>query len=461
MSSNFEKCRDTLKERTTVLFTSGELSDCTFIVGENKVEIKAHKIFLAIASPAFHAMFYGDIAEKDESILIKDLEPAAFKGMLEYIYTDKVSFESTVHACDVFIAAKKYILPFLVTYCEQFISDNAEATEACELYEFAKFHDVESIQKACVELFREETNDVLLSQAFVEADLETVKVIVEQDVLSIASELQLFQAIELWAYKEAERLDATIEEVATKMDCVVSHLRLLSLTADEFATAPALSSLLSTQERLAVAMNITRSGTMPYPERLSKIAKPRKPLPQPVPYEAVWSLRRYCQDNQATFEITKWSNPFPRIGIRVSRPIRIRGVKISSQKKTLLDGGPRTYEEKVTLVLKKDWAIKFHGALYHGDAHYNTELFIKFPKAVMVEPEKLYWLIVQYDRPGNYLFTKDVSVNYSSHNMDITLTSDFSTITELMFADIPPKPPVTAMVTATTFIRPSPPPSND
>lgn len=440
MSDDFEKCRETLKERASVLFSSGAMTDCNFIVGEKEVSIPAHKIFMAIASPAFYAMFYGDIAEKNESILIKDLEPAAFKGMLEYIYTDKVTFESTAHACDVYLAAKKYILPFLVTQCEKFIADNVEAAEACELYEFAKFHDIESMEQACLNLFRTETSEVLVSQTFLEAEFSTVQAIVEQDVLSISSELELFRAVELWAYKEAERQGVTVEQLVPKMDTVVNNLRLLSLTADEFATAPALSSLLTTDERLAVAMNITRPGTLPYPERLSKLTAPRRPLPQPVvpePFEEEWSLRRDCGDNHASFAITKWSNPFPRIGIKVSRQIRIRGLKISAQKKTLVDGEPTRYEEKVTLVLKKDWALKFYGALFQSNTTYNEEFFIKFHKPVLIEPDRLYWLIVQYDKPGTYLFTKDVRSRYTTHNTDIDLSSDFSTITEILFSELP------------------------
>ncbi|RZF36602.1 hypothetical protein LSTR_LSTR007305 [Laodelphax striatellus] len=297
-------------------------------------------------------------------------------------------------------------------------------------------HDLQ----ACLNLFRTETSEVLVSQTFLEAEFSTVQAIVEQDVLSISSELELFRAVELWAYKEAERQGVTVEQLVPKMDTVVNNLRLLSLTADEFATAPALSSLLTTDERLAVAMNITRPGTLPYPERLSKLTAPRRPLPQPVvpePFEEEWSLRRDCGDNHASFAITKWSNPFPRIGIKVSRQIRIRGLKISAQKKTLVDGEPTRYEEKVTLVLKKDWALKFYGALFQSNTTYNEEFFIKFHKPVLIEPDRLYWLIVQYDKPGTYLFTKDVRSRYTTHNTDIDLSSDFSTITEILFSEIP------------------------
>lgn len=45
-------------------------------------QIKSHKIFLAISSPVFYAMFFGDMAEKSP-VAIRDIEPEAFNGMLE------------------------------------------------------------------------------------------------------------------------------------------------------------------------------------------------------------------------------------------------------------------------------------------------------------------------------------------------------------------------------------------
>jgi len=41
------------------------MSDVTFVVGQDKVEIQAHKFILASASEVFHTMFYGSIPEGD------------------------------------------------------------------------------------------------------------------------------------------------------------------------------------------------------------------------------------------------------------------------------------------------------------------------------------------------------------------------------------------------------------
>ena len=45
---------------------------------------RCHRIFLAMASPVFEAMFFGGLAEKENHVIkILDVQPEAFRVMLE------------------------------------------------------------------------------------------------------------------------------------------------------------------------------------------------------------------------------------------------------------------------------------------------------------------------------------------------------------------------------------------
>ncbi|XP_075235968.1 BTB/POZ domain-containing protein 6-like [Lycorma delicatula] len=438
MSGSFETPKETLKERTEVLFKNGELTDCVFIVGENEVTITAHKIFLAISSPVFYAMFHGDIAEKSNTVKIKDIDPSAFKGMLQYIYTDKVDFESSGHACMVYLAAKKYLLPYLEAQCEFYIESNVNALTACEIYEFAKFHNISNVENICLKYFQNDTEEILRSQSFIESEYSTVLSIVKTENLNISSELVLFEAVEKWAMNEAARRGVSLEFLSNEMTEIISNLRFLSLTADEFTASQVnktqdLIPLLTTEEKLAIVMNITHPGITPLPKRLSTITVPRKPRIPDKFIEEEWSLCRDCHES-ALFPVTKWCNPFTRIGITVSRRIKVKGVKISTQKKTnsTIDD---VYQEKMTVVIKKDWSLKFFGSLYHNIVQYNSEVEANFSKPVQLDPGKLYWLIVNFDKGGTYTFLKDVNHVYNSHNMEIKMTEDLSAITEIFFIE--------------------------
>lgn len=75
-----------IKQRGAYLLQSGLWSDCSFLVGSepNQVVVAGHKLFLAMASPVFEAMFYGGMADEgNEPIPILDVQPEAFKALLE------------------------------------------------------------------------------------------------------------------------------------------------------------------------------------------------------------------------------------------------------------------------------------------------------------------------------------------------------------------------------------------
>jgi hypothetical protein len=76
--------RKLVKERGQYLLETGMWSDCRFIVGTepNQQVLEGHKLFLAMSSPVFEAMFFGGMAEKDP-IAILDVQPDAFKALLE------------------------------------------------------------------------------------------------------------------------------------------------------------------------------------------------------------------------------------------------------------------------------------------------------------------------------------------------------------------------------------------
>lgn len=78
----FEK----LEQRCGYLLTSGQWTDCTFVVGSesNQVEIQAHKLVLAMTSPVFEAMFFGGLSDLNNlTIPIPDVQPEAFRALLQ------------------------------------------------------------------------------------------------------------------------------------------------------------------------------------------------------------------------------------------------------------------------------------------------------------------------------------------------------------------------------------------
>ena len=69
------------------------LSDVKFVArdyeggSESKKKIPAHKFLLAISSPVFYAMFYGELAEKKDSIDISDCDLKSLLELFSFVYS--------------------------------------------------------------------------------------------------------------------------------------------------------------------------------------------------------------------------------------------------------------------------------------------------------------------------------------------------------------------------------------
>ena len=123
--------RYTIKERCKFMFNNELLSDVKFVVRDAeggsesmaRVKIPAHKFLLAISSPVFYAMFYGELAEKKDSIDISDCHHASLLELFRFIYSDEVILNAD-NVMQVLYLAKKYMLPSLADKCTEFLREN-------------------------------------------------------------------------------------------------------------------------------------------------------------------------------------------------------------------------------------------------------------------------------------------------------------------------------------------------
>lgn len=289
-----------VRERGQYLLDTGMWSDCRFIIGTEPTQqvLEGHKLFLAMSSPVFEAMFFGGMAEK-EPISILDVQPDAFKALLEYIYTDKINLTSFDQACELCYGAKKYMLPNLVEECTKYLWSDLFPKNACRAYEFAKLFEEPILMDKCIDIICNQTDEVLMESSFDEVELSTILTVFDQDHLNITTELELFNALSRYAarhnHNTADNVTtnstnpstppvngASPNPVAANNASTVTHtgsippstssrrptvkdalhrIRFLTLTPQEFAEGPAMSTLLSQQEKFALLMNISSGCT--------------------------------------------------------------------------------------------------------------------------------------------------------------------------------------------------------
>ncbi|RZF46790.1 hypothetical protein LSTR_LSTR012013 [Laodelphax striatellus] len=248
--------------------------DCTFIVGDEKVVFKGHKLLFSAASKVFKDSFYGSLKAAEVEV---DLDPEGFQGMKQFIYTSRIDFKSAMHALLVYKAARKFIIPALGKQCISYIEENKiHPAEVLKFYENCKLFEFSEFEQLCCNIIQDKTDEVVESEYFNSAKTESIEVFLKLESLKFISEIQVFENFERWAIAEAVRKKIRTEDMSSHFNSLIKHIRFLTLSYEEFVSKVSESPLLSDREKLAVACNLMKSDSKPMPEKFSSEKAHRK-----------------------------------------------------------------------------------------------------------------------------------------------------------------------------------------
>ena len=203
--------RCTIRERCKFMFNNELLSDVKFQVVDRDSEggsksikkIPAHKFLLAISSPVFYAMFYGELAEKKDSIDVSDCDHKSLLELFRFVYSDEVNLNAD-NVMQVLYLAKKYMLPSLSDKCSEFLRENLDASSVFHVLPDAKKYEEKDLENHCWQVIDKDTDEALKSDGFVAIEKSMLEELVERDSLNVR-EVELFKAVDCWATKECEK----------------------------------------------------------------------------------------------------------------------------------------------------------------------------------------------------------------------------------------------------------------
>ncbi|XP_014244392.1 BTB/POZ domain-containing protein 2-like [Cimex lectularius] len=375
-----------LAQRAKFLLHNQILCDCTFLLSGE--EIKCHKLFLASTSPVFYTMFYGQLPQPDKPIIITDIEENIFHDMLGYIYEDKLELTNYKHACQVYNAAQKYIILPLQQSCLMYMKKCLNHENVIHLYEFAKFHGEDDLAKHCLKEIQLNTSNILQSKAFCYASFTTLNTILDLNRLNISSEMELIKAIDKWANFNSSKKDTMSPKIIANE--LITKLRLLTVSQNEFFTGISDSRLLNDSEKLAVLMRIIKPDFPPMENGLCEKKIKRKPCKA----KSISTLDIQDQ-REARFDGSEW---FTSI-FTVNTSIDLIGVVINLQ----INDMPGEYKEnimvKVGMANSQDYFTE--GSLY-GHVKYNSKAEILFNTISTLDPFKEYSMHIFLCTSGIY-----------------------------------------------------------
>ncbi|KAL3112542.1 hypothetical protein niasHT_018748 [Heterodera trifolii] len=165
------------------ILSTGEHADVHFLVGDGdaKERVPAHKFILKNVSNVFAAMFRfdsqnanaeNDFANGPTDVEIPDVEAAAFKVMLSFIYMDDLSGLNGDNAMAVLCAAKKYNIPCLVDPSLQI--PISELRNVFVAYAYACLFDLEDFANCCLSYIDKNADILIKSEEFLQIDQRTL-----------------------------------------------------------------------------------------------------------------------------------------------------------------------------------------------------------------------------------------------------------------------------------------------
>ena len=233
---------------------------------DSKDVIPAHKFVLAISSPVFFAMFYGQMAETKDSIELPDCEYESLLELFRFLYTDKVNLSGN-NVMQVLYLANKYIVPSLAKKCTEYLRDNLNASNVFFILPHARKFENKDLEDRCWEVIDEQTEGAVTSDEFVSVERSVIESVVKREALNV-TEVELFKAVDRWATRECERQGITSDGETKRRvlgEDIVNGIRFPLMEEKDFASVVLDSHLLNYEELCNMIKHYNNILNIPLP----------------------------------------------------------------------------------------------------------------------------------------------------------------------------------------------------
>ncbi|CAM0909181.1 unnamed protein product [Alopecurus aequalis] len=154
-----------------------EGADVSFKVKEEV--FPAHKIILAMRSPVFRAEFYGPMRDEGRrSITVEDMQPAVFRGLLHFIYTDSLPLMDDLDDDDgdeyeemlrhLLVAADRYGIERMKLMCETKLCETLYVETVATTLALADQHNCSHLKDVCIDFINssDRMDDVVATKGY-------------------------------------------------------------------------------------------------------------------------------------------------------------------------------------------------------------------------------------------------------------------------------------------------------
>ncbi|KAL3086157.1 hypothetical protein niasHS_008930 [Heterodera schachtii] len=184
---------------------------------------------------------------------VPDVEAAAFKVMLSFIYADDLSELGGDNAMAVIYAAKKYNIPGLIGQCLEKIPIS-NLPNVFLAHSQALLFDLEDFARKCLLYICQNAETLFITEEFLQIDQNLLCELFERDQLVIKNEFELWQAALRWADEKCRQnaIECSAANCRSALGPALFKIRFPLIPLLKFEKEIAPLGLLSIQEVLSV-----------------------------------------------------------------------------------------------------------------------------------------------------------------------------------------------------------------
>ncbi|KAL3268082.1 hypothetical protein HHI36_007209 [Cryptolaemus montrouzieri] len=200
-----------------VLRLSGKFCDVE-IITENRI-FKVHRAVLAASSPYFHAMFTGELCEKDQdSVELHGIPSYIFEILLNFIYSGNINMTQQ-NVQELFVAADMVGLVDVVRGCTEFLIKELQPQNAIGFYRFADDLNSTELKLEAENYIQKNFPKVCNEDEIYNLEKDILIRFISSEYLKIDSELQVFELALRWINHDIIQRRQFVFEI-------LSHIRL-------------------------------------------------------------------------------------------------------------------------------------------------------------------------------------------------------------------------------------------
>ncbi|XP_037049359.1 BTB/POZ domain-containing protein 6-B-like [Bradysia coprophila] len=249
------------KRSCSKLYLEEETADVHFAFNADGVECKipAHKYMLAIGSPVFDAMFYGELKEMG-NVTITDCTAESFKEFLQFFYLDHVELTVT-NGPEVMYLIHKYGTSECFPICERFLAQNFTMEMVGWILEQTMLFNRIGLRKFVLNRIMNETEEYFQSDAFINCTPELLKMVLELERFNVR-EHSVFYACIAWSRNACvtTNADPNMSNLRHHLGDCFHLIQFAAMSRNEISGCISKYGQLFTHEELIEIINITTLG---------------------------------------------------------------------------------------------------------------------------------------------------------------------------------------------------------